>query len=648
MPRMQLLTFVLRVRLTTPWRGPGCVLGFDQASYGIPTNGYIPDTLGVFMRFAACLVLCASLFVPLTVAAQPAASLETRRKALKDLLDEQWEYTLRTSPIFASVLGDKRYNDKIDDFSQKAIDDNLVETKRFLDRFEAIDTAGFPEQEVLNKRLMVRDLKDTLEGARFKGWEMPVSQFGGIHTQLPQLVSLLSFKTVKDYDDYVSRLNQVPRAFDETTIQMRKGMADGLMPARILLEQVVTQSDKLANQKPEDSPFAQPFAKFPATFGEADQKRLRDAGMAAIRDSVLPSYVKFTKFVKEEYAPKGRTEPGVWALPDGAERYAYLVKQNTTTNLTPDEIHQIGLAQVSELEARMLKVANQLGYKDLKSFNAAIQKDPKLHFRSRQEIIDLYKKDTDQMYAKLPDLFGRLPKAKVEIMPIEEFREKESATHYVQPALDGSRPGHVMVNTGDFQNRTMLSVESTAYHEGVPGHHMQIAIAQELPQLPSFRQNEYYNAYTEGWALYSERLGEEVGFYKDPYSYYGHLQDEMLRAIRLVVDTGFHSKRWTRQQVVDFFHEHSTIDEPDVQSETDRYMAIPGQALGYKVGQLEILKLRKYAQDQLGSKFDIRGFHDELLGAGALPMDVLSERVHEWVAVTKAGNAGAGGTTVAH
>ena len=600
------------------------------------------------MRFTICMMLCVSLSLPLTALAAPAADLETRRKALNDLLAEQWEYNMRTSPIYASILGDKRYNDKVDDFSQKAIDDGLADAKKFLDRFEAIDTTGFPEQEILNKKLMMRDLKMTLESARFKPWEMPVSQFGGVHVDMPQLVSVLSFQSVKDYDDYIARLKQMPRYFDENMIQMRKGMAEGLMPARILLEKVVTQSNGLATQTPEQSPFAQPFAKFPSGISEADQKRLREAGLAAIRDSVLPAYVKFTKFVRDEYAPKGRTEPGVWALPNGAERYAFLVKQNTTTNLTPEEIHQIGLQQVHDIEARMLKVANQLGFKDLKSLDAAIKKDPQLHFQSRQAIIDLYKKDTDQMYAKLPDLFGRLPKAKVEIMPIEEFREKESATHYIQPAIDGSRPGHVMVNTGDFANRTRLDVETTAYHEGVPGHHMQIAIAQELPQLPPFRQNEYYNAYIEGWALYSERLGEEVGFFQDPYSYFGHLQDDMLRAIRLVVDTGFHYKHWTRQQVVDFFHDHSTIDEVEVQSETDRYMAIPGQALGYKVGQLEILKLRAYAKDQLGDKFEIRGFHDEVLGAGALPMDVLTDRIHEWVSVKKASAAGAAPSSSAH
>jgi uncharacterized protein (DUF885 family) len=304
--------------------------------------------------------------------------------------------------------------------------------------------------------------------------------------------------------------------------------------------------------------------------------------------------------------------------------------------LSPEEIHQLGLEQVKEIEGQMLAVVNQLGYKDMNSFKAAVDGDPKLHAHSREEILDLYRKYVDQMYARLPQMFGRLPKAKLEVMPVEEFREKEASdASYQDGTPDGSRPGHIMVNTGDFAKRTVLDIETTSYHEGVPGHHMQISIAQELPELPLFRQHEDYTAYVEGWALYSERLGKEVGFFQDPYSYYGHLQDDMLRAIRLVVDTGFHYKRWTRQQVVDYFHAHSSIDEVSVQSETDRYMAWPAQALGYKIGQLEILKLRQYAKDQLGDKFDIRAFHDEVLSGGALPMDVLSARIHEWAGQQK-------------
>jgi uncharacterized protein (DUF885 family) len=438
---------------------------------------------------------------------------------------------------------------------------------------------------------------------------------------------------VKDYEDYIARLKVWPVLFDQTMVQMRKGMAEGRMPPRFLLEKVVDQASGIATQEPEKSPFAHPFSDFPKTMPEADQKRLREQGVAAIRDSMLPAYAKFAKFVHDEYAPKGRTEPGIWALPDGDAFYAFRVKESTTTNLTAEEIHQLGLAQVKEIEARMTAVANQLGYKDRKSFNAAIAQDPKLHGHSRQQILELYRRYIDQMSPKLPELFGRMPKATLEVMPVEEFREKEaSAASYVQGTPDGSRPGHVMVNTSDFEKRNLWDIETTAYHEGVPGHHMQIAIAQELPGLPPFRQQEYYTAYTEGWALYSERLGKEMGFFQDPYSYYGHLGDDMLRAIRLVVDTGLHHKHWTRQQVVDYFHDHSAEDEPDIQSETDRYIAWPGQALGYKIGQLQILKLRQYAKDELGDKFDIRGFHDEVLWAGALPMDVLESRIHQWVA----------------
>ncbi len=588
------------------------------------------------MRFLVCLLAVAMLIPVAVAAANPPADLEARRKALNDLLHEQWEYTMRTNPIYASILGDKRYNDKLDDFSQAAIDDNLEQTRRFLDRFEAIDTAGFPEQETLNKELMVRDLRMTLEGASFKPWQMPVNQDSGIHIDAPQLVSILSFENAKDYEDYITRLKLLPRLFDQTIGQMRKGMAEGRIPPRILLEKVVTQANGIATTAPDQSPFTHPFDKFPDAISEADRKRLREAGMTAIKDSVIPAYVKFTAFVKDEYAPKGRTEPGSWALPDGAAWYAFRVKESTTTNLSPEEIHQLGLEQVKEVENKMLALVNQLGYKDMKSFKAAVDADPKLHAHSREEILDLYRKYEDQMYARLPQLFGRLPKAKLEVRPVEEFREKEAAdASYMDGTPDGSRPGHIMVNTGDFAKRTVLDIETTAYHEGVPGHHMQISIAQELPELPIFRQHEEYTAYTEGWALYSERLGKEVGFYQDPYSYYGHLQDDMLRAIRLVVDTGFHYKHWTRQQVVDYFHDHSAIDEVSVQSETDRYMAWPAQALGYKIGQLEILKLRQYAKDQLGDKFDIRGFHDEVLSGGALPMDVLSSRIHEWVGQQK-------------
>jgi uncharacterized protein (DUF885 family) len=594
------------------------------------------------------IILC--IAAPLMAFAKAdSANLESRRKALNALLAEQWEYTMQTSPEFATILGDKRFNDRLSDFSQAQIDRDLAMTKKFFDRFSAIDTSGFPEQEALNKTLMVRNLREQLDNAHFKDWEMPINQMSGAHIDLPQLVAIFPFDTVKDYDDYIARLKQIPRVLDENVVQMKKGMAEGLMPPKLLLEKVAVQAQEIGTMPPEKSPFAQPLDKLPKnaplsasnlrfvtkwtpdTFSEADKKRLRQGVLDAIKVSVNPAYMKFTAFVRDEYAPKGRTQPGIWSLPDGDARYVAAVKRSTTTNMTPEEIHQLGLKQVAELESQMMVIAKQLGYNDLKSLNAAIEKDPKLHGTSRKQILDEYRKYTDQMWAKLPTLFGRLPKARLKIMPIEEFNEKTGATHYNQGTPDGSRSGHVMVNTGEWTKKLLITDESTAYHEGVPGHHMQVSIAQELPTLPPFRQQAGYTAYAEGWALYSERLGKEIGFYQNPYSDYGRLQDEMLRAIRLVVDSGFHYKHWTREQVVNFFHDHSNTDEPTVQSETDRYIAWPAQALAYKVGQLTILKLRGEAQKELGNKFDIKGFHDEVLGAGGLPMDVLEARIHKWI-----------------
>jgi uncharacterized protein (DUF885 family) len=572
----------------------------------------------------------------LSAADRPAGDLEARRQALKSLLDEQWQYTLSTNPEFASILGDKRWNDKSSDTTPAAVARDLAKSAEFLKRFESIDTTGFPEQEELNKRLMVRNLREQQENAPFRSWEMPVNQMSGIHLGAASFPAFLAFDSAKDFDDYIARLRNFPGQMDGVTESMRLGMKDGLMPPKFLLEKVVTQTRGIAEQAPEKSPFAEPLTKMPKSVPAAEQDRIRKDLVAAVRDSVLPAYARFAKFLAQEYVPKGRSEPGMWSLPDGEARYAAAVKSNTTTNLTPEEIHRIGLAQVSEIEVQMLGIAKKMGFSSLKAFNASLEKNPDLHAKTGEQILDLYRHYIDQMYGKLPQLFGRLPKMKVEVKPVEAFREKEAAgAEYNQGTQDGSRPGRVEVNTSDPHGRKTISMESTAYHEGVPGHHMQISIQQELPTIPPFRQQGGYTAYSEGWALYSERLGKEVGFYQNPYNDYGRLQDEMLRAIRLVVDTGFHAKRWTREQVVQFFHDHSGTDEVEVQSETDRYIVWPGQALGYKIGQLKILELRARAQKALGARFDLRKFHDEVLGAGALPMDVLEERIDAWIAAQK-------------
>jgi len=590
------------------------------------------------MQKSLLLLLAAILFATTASADElSGADLDKRRKALADLLKEQWEYTLRTSPEFASILGDRRYNDQLSDVSEEGVKRDLAATKKFLQRLERIETTGFSEQESVNKALLRHNLRDNIEDIALKEWEMPVTQISGIHLNAAQLPSVLPFATTKDYEDYAKRLRGFPKQMDDTIANMRKGMRDHLMPPKFLLEKVVKQAEGIAAQEPDKTPFAGPLSKFPDAVPEGDRARLRTEIVDAIRTAVLPSYVKFTAFVRDEYAPHGRKDAGLWALPDGAKRYAVRVRQSTTTKLTADEIHQIGLHEVTRIEGEMLAIAKSLGFADLKSFRASLDGNPDLKGKTREHILELYRGYIDQMYAKLPQLFGRLPKAKVIVIPVEEFREKEaSGAQYEPGAPDGSRPGHVEVNTGEAQSRKTINMESTAYHEGVPGHHMQIAITQELTGLPEFRRfGTSYTAYVEGWALYSEKLGKEVGFYTNPYNDYGRLQDEMLRAIRLVVDTGLHSKRWTREQVVQFFHDHTSEDEVEVQNETDRYIVWPGQALGYKIGSLKITELREKARKELGDKFDIRAFHDEVLGAGALPMDVLEQRINDWIARMK-------------
>ena len=575
---------------------------------------------------------------PAAASAGDASRAEVNRKALAALLAEHWEYDLARFPERASMLGDQRYNDRSSDLSAAAVAQHLARDREFLARFQALDPAGLTEQEALTRTLMIRAFAEEQEGARFETWKMPVNQMNGIHLQAAQLVNLLRFRTAKDFEDWTTRLRHLPRQLDDTIANMRLGLAAGLMPPRFLLEKVADQAAGLAAMKAERSPFARCLEKLPGDLPAAEQARLREALIGAVRDQVLPAYARFARFVREEYAPRGRTEEGVWALPDGAARYAFRVRESTTTRLTPDEIHRLGLAEVARIEGEMKALARKAGYADLAAFRAAIAADPKLRPASREQILEIYRGYLDSMRQELPRLFGRLPRADFVVVPVEAFREKEAAgAQYQIPAADGSRPGRIEVNTGDFAQRKTISFESTAYHEAIPGHHLQLAIQAELESLPPQRRYWlHHGAFVEGWALYAERLGVEVGRYQAPASAYGRLEDEMLRAIRLVVDTGLHARRWTRQQVVQYFRDHSAMDEVDLQAETDRYIVWPGQALAYKVGQLQILALRERASRELGPAFDLRAFHDEVLGGGSLPLDVLETRVTAWIAAEKA------------
>jgi uncharacterized protein (DUF885 family) len=560
------------------------------------------------------------------------ASVESRRQQLLSLFDEQWQYTLRCNPEWATMLGDNRYNDRLSDESPEFFQSELDQERKFLARFEAIDPAGFSRQDTLSRELMIRELRQQIEGAQFKPWEMPVNQMNGMHLELPDMVALIPYNTVTDYENYLSRLRQIPHAFDQVTANMRQGLHDGLMPPRYLLEKVSAEADDVASKTGENSPFAKPVKKFPSSVPAADQKRLRDAVLAAVADQIIPAYQRFAAFVRTDYAPHGQTDPGVWSLPDGAARYRFEIRRMTTTDRTPEEIHALGLKQIDEIESEMLALAHKLGFKNLASLNDHIKNERRFYATSGQQVLDLYTNYARGMEPELPKLFGHLPKSKLTVIPMEASRSKNAVpADYTDGAADGSRPGHINVNEWDPEHRLVLNIEAIAYHEGIPGHHLQLSLAQEMQNLPEFRRHAGYTAFVEGWALYAERLGKEVGHYQDPYSDYGRLENEMWRAIRLVIDTGVHEKHWSRDQMVEYFHRYTAMDEPNVQSEVDRYIAWPGQALAYKLGQLEILKLREEARQNLGDKFDIRAFHDEVLGNGALPLDVLDSEVSAWI-----------------
>jgi uncharacterized protein (DUF885 family) len=592
-----------------------------------------------FIRPIFTLIVLICVFTPVPVhtslaqdnAATPATA-DSPREQLRSLFDEEWQYTLRTNPEWATALGDSRYNDRLSDNSPQFFQSDLEQRRKFLARFEAINPATLPPQDALSRQLMMRALREQIEGSQFKNWEMPVNQMDGPHLDLPDLVVLTPFNTVADYRNYIARLNQVPRLFGQVMANMRQGMLDGLMPPRYLLEKVASEADDIAAKPGESSPFATPLKSFPSSITAPEQKQLREALLATINEQVVPAYQHFADFVRKDYAPHGRAEPGVWSLPDGAARYRFEIRRMTTTDLTPEQIHEIGLKQVDETESQMLALAHKLGFKDLATLNDHIKNDRRFYATSGQQILDLYANYVREMEPELPKLFGHLPKSKLAVIPMEASRSKDAVpADYTDGTADGSRPGHINVNEWDPEQRLTLNIEAIAYHEGIPGHHLQISLAQELPDLPEFRKHAGYTAFVEGWALYAERLGKEVGRYQDPYSEYGRLENEMWRAIRLVIDTGVHDKHWSRDQMVAFFHRYTAMDEPNVQSEVDRYIAWPGQALAYKLGQLEILKLRESARQKLGDKFDLRAFHDEVLGNGALPLDVLDSQVNAWI-----------------
>jgi uncharacterized protein (DUF885 family) len=576
------------------------------------------------------LLLAPCLYAPSSLIAAQTPSVDVRIVTQNALFEEIYQNELKNSPERATAYGDYRYNDQLTDRSLAATSRRHSDDVANLERLTAISTTGFPEQDILSHDLLTRVLQQRITDYDLKEYEMPVDQMDGIHTDLADLPLSMPFDSVKHYEDYIARLHQIPRVLAQTTEVLHAGLKDNLMPVRFLLEEVPGQCNGII----EADPFLIPTKKFPATISPEDQKRLTAAIVDATNKDVLPAYRTFAAFITNEYAPHGRTTLAVTSLPGGASRYQNDIRRRTTTNLTPNQIHTLGLEEVARITAEMTTLAHKAGFADLAAFRSSINSNPKWVPTSAEQILDDYRHYIAQMQPKLPELFTVIPGGPVTVEAIPSFQAATS-THYQSGTPDGKRPGRVVVATSNFAHRTLVLDEAVAYHEGIPGHHMQISVQQQLKGVPKFRLHTGFSAYAEGWALYAEQLGKEVGFYQDAVSDYGRLNSELLRAVRLVVDTGIHAKGWSREQVVDYMRKND-VNEPLIQSETDRYIAVPAQACSYKLGELKIIELRERAKKELGPDFDIRTFHDEILSGGSLPLDMLDARTTQWIATQKA------------
>ena len=580
-------------------------------------------------------LLAASLLLtPVALSAQSLKPVADRLAAQNALFQESWQTELKLSPTLATAIGDYRYNDQLGDSSLAGIAKRHEIEVAELARIKAIDPTGFPEQDLISHDLFQREQQESVDNYDLKSYEMPLGSMGGVHTSLADLPLSMPFDSVKHYEDYIGRLHQIPRALMQTEEVLRAGVKDHLVIVKFVAEKVPGQCDGVVKA----NPFLIPLKKFPASFSEADKKRLTDAITTTVTAEVFPAYKQFSAFVTSDYIPYTRTTLSIESLPDGKRRYQAALYRFTTTRLTATEIHEIGLKEVARIEAEMTDLAKANGYKDLAGFRDHVENDPKYVPTSAESIVDDFSKYIAAMQPRLPELFGILPKSPVTVEPIPAF-QSGAATHYQGGTPDGKRPGRVSVAVSDYAKRSFINDEAVAYHEGVPGHHLQISISSQLTGLPEFRKHGGNSAYIEGWGLYAEELGKEIGFYQDPGSDYGRLRSELFRAVRLVVDTGIHDMNWTRDQVVEYMRQSHAIDEPTIQSETDRYISGPGQACSYKIGQLKIRELRERARQQLGPHFDIKTFHDEILDGGSLPLDVLDARVNRWIAGQLPANA---------
>ena len=600
------------------------------------------------MRHARPLLLClavasvSALGACATTPGEPTAPLAAAPTpaSMAALFTDYWEESLALNPLNATYVGDARYNDLLPNFlgaDERA--KQLAFAKKWQARIAAIDTAPLAEQDRISVQILQRELAQEIEGERFPAHLQPINQFYSLPNQLAQLGSGTSaqpFKTVADYGNWLKRAALIPIVFDQAIANMREGVKVGVVQPRVLMEKVLPQLDALILDDPTQTLFYKPIAKLPAEFSAEDKARLTAQYSALITGTLMPSYKALRSYLKDEYLPKTRSSVGLGALPDGAAWYAYKVRGTTTTNLTPTEIHQIGLDEVARIHGAMRNIIVELKFKgDLQAFFKFLDSDKRFEFKTEAELLSFYENLRKKVDPGAAKLFSLQPKATFEIRPVETFRNKSaSGGSYQQPSEDGTRPGVFYVNTYDLPTRKIWDAEDLYLHEAVPGHHFQIALQQELTALPKFRRFGGETAYIEGWGLYAESLGKELGVYQDPYDYFGYLQNELWRAIRLVVDTGLHDKGWSRQQVIDYMLTNSAQSETQAVSEAERYMAIPGQALAYKIGELRIKALRLRAEKALGAKFDIRAFHAEVLKDGAVPLDALEAKIDRWIAVS--------------
>lgn len=548
------------------------------------------------------------------------------------LLDEHWEWQMATHPLWASSMGDRRFNTEWPDRRLDAIERHQKDRRDFLRRLYAIDREMLSTDDQLNYEMFRRQLQDEVDAFQFNDHLMPFSHFGGIQNPENQ-TNQLPLDTIEDFEDWISRIEKLDEVIDQEMKLAEEGRKRSVMPPKILMQRI---PDQLALQIVEfahDSPLFVAIDEMPDTFAAADRERLRARATDALEDQVLPAYKKLYRYFNQKYLPAARDSIGLSAAPNGSAWYGHLTRSYTTTRMTPDDIHRLGLEEVKRIRGEMMDVIKEVSFDgSFKEFLEFLRTDPQFYYDTPEELYEAYLATSKRIDPELVNLFGKLPRMPYGVKPIPDSIAPDVTTaYYTDPAADGSRAGIYWVNLYRPEVRPKYEIEVLSVHEAMPGHHLQIALQQELIELPMFRRFMWFTAFVEGWGLYSERLGYELGLYKDPYSRFGQLTYDMWRAVRLVVDTGMHHKGWTRQQAIDFFKDNAAKAEHDIVNEIDRYIGIPGQALAYKIGQLKISTLREQAEIELGDEFDIKAFHDELLGAGALPLDLLEQRMDAWM-----------------